>query len=76
MPVHAVSQRREARGRLTLDQVGDFLLVAALVEGADGVVDGLAEDGGEALAHGGIGERVLMVASVYILTISGDQWEQ
>jgi hypothetical protein len=38
------------------DEVDDFLLAGLLVEGAGGVLDCLAEDGGQTGLHGGMGE--------------------
>jgi hypothetical protein len=47
-----------------LNEVEDELLGRLFVEGAGGVLDGLSEDGGEANAHGCMGERVLMVTAI------------
>lgn len=37
-----------------LDEIDNLLLVILLVEGTDSVVDGLAENGGQTVAHSGV----------------------
>ena len=46
-----------------LDQVHNAVLGRLLVETGDDVLDRLSEDGGQTMAHGGIGERVSVVAA-------------
>lgn len=47
-----------------LDQVLDLVLIVLVVESLDRVLDALAQNGGQTDTHSGMGERVLMVATV------------
>jgi len=51
----------------TVDKVDDALLVVFLVQSLPHVVDRFAQDGGETHTHCSVGERVLMVPTVWIL---------
>ena len=47
-----------------LDEIDDLFLIRLFVEGAGSVFDSLAEDSWKTGLHGGMGERIFMIATI------------